>query len=335
MGKKKKKYDKDLCHIYEEVNQCDKYFGIKLKHPNVMTEPSQVFETSILSSQKYIESLIVALNGIDVDDYFDVDETYSNIFEDIEFTDLSDLDWRAKDVYPVNSLKFKCRFLTVVLSEMETKIDRISRQQQKATGCGAVNSFEMSYMNLKNNTADLKRLTMCMLHNKVFGKILLKVIFHESYAKKKLNAKKYNTIVFTLINDLISGTRTDKFINKTPYLDDDLVINHTMRLAYMLTTYDTDTSSLPKFKHLEGATRKDDLCRVIVALGSAIMKAKKYNKRSIVYKAFNEARPCIMTNYSDVNDNIYLSVGIRALVYTDFILNDKWLHKFIEDMINK
>ena len=55
----------------------------------------------------------------------------------------------------------------------------------------------------------------------------------------------------------------------------------------------------------------------------------------MMYESFFSASPLIMTNYINVNNNVNLSVGVRALAYVDFIMNDKKIHKFIECMINK
>jgi hypothetical protein len=91
---------------------------------------------------------------------------------------------------------------------------------------------------------------------------------------------------------------------------------------------------LPTFEDLQGATVKHDLVRVIRKIGETIIDTMKYKKRPVMYRAFNLASPKIMSNYAIDLDDCDLAVGIRALAYTDFIIHDKKVHKFITKMIN-
>ena len=95
----------------------------------------------------------------------------------------------------------------------------------------------------------------------------------------------------------------------------------------------TDLDELPNFRDIQGASTKYELRGLTEALGAAIIENRKYNKRPILYRAFNKAEPCLTSRYKDINENWFISVGVRALEYTKFFCNDKYITRFINKMI--
>ena len=92
----------------------------------------------------------------------------------------------------------------------------------------------------------------------------------------------------------------------------------------------------PRFDTLEELDKwaDDELIKLIATLGSAIIAEHKFSKRPILYKAFHSASPKITSNYPEVLSDYYVNTGVRALAYVDFILDDKFIHTFISDMIH-
>jgi hypothetical protein len=332
------KFSFDEESLTKEVNKCDKYLGVKVKKHDAYSEPEQVFGVACAEAQSYIAKLITVINGIDPDAYFSTSETYGTVSgpigpKNIEFTELSDLEWEKNNKYEMNTLIFKCRFLTAYLQDIMCSLEKISMNRYYKSH-NKFGPYEHSYFYLKDLLADIQRLCLCMINGNDYSNILMKNLMHSSYLKKKVNSKKLNKTIYAAITELRTGVHPANILTED-FMSDDMVIYSLLRIAYMLSTNDLDLENIPSFEYIEGATREHDLIRLIEELGSSILIEHKYKKRPSMYKAFNTAEPLIMTNYSNVNDDLYLSIGIRALVYADFIINDKKIHKFVMKMINK
>ena len=104
-------------------------------------------------------------------------------------------------------------------------------------------------------------------------------------------------------------------------------ITHEMLKAYGV---------LPKFKHIENATVKHDLSKLIEALGDEIIYSTKCKKYNPMFKAFIEARPSIHSQfYKESKENDELRIGILALGFADFVMDDDTMSKFIKEMLKK
>lgn len=329
--------DIDVKSLVNEVNKLDKESGLKLKKSNVFNEPDKVFEIACMNYEVLLSKLIAVLNGIDVDEYFAEDDKFGTVggpigINQFEFTELSNLNWLSNEMYDTKSIMFKCRFLTLTLIEYKMKLDKMSMLRFKSSG-KSFGPYEHSYFYLKTLVEDAERLIATMLMDNNYGNILLKMHQNYSYTKNKFCHKKYNKTVYDAITELKDGLNSS--ILSERFMDDDMAIYSILRISYLVSTNDMNLSNIPGFKYISGATKHDDLIKLISALGAAILTEHKYSKRPPLYKAFNDAKPIIMTNYKEVNEDWYVSIGIRSLAYTDFLCNDKRVHKFINAMINK
>ena len=121
---RKRKINFEVDDLIREVRLCDKSFGVKVKKSNAYAEPDKIFEIACAEASMYIGKLITVLNGINPSVYFAESESFGVISgpigpKNIEFTELSDLEWEEDNKYPIDSLKFKCRFLTPMLNSQE------------------------------------------------------------------------------------------------------------------------------------------------------------------------------------------------------------------------
>lgn len=332
MKKSKKEIVDNIDLLTKEVNKCDKLMGVKLKTGDPYKEPKIIYEISSMNANNYLGSVIAVLNGIDPEIYFSKDENeriYVYGYNDIEFVDLSDLEWEKDNKYPVDSLMFKKRFLTSYLLDMISRIDKLTINKYN-NSVHKVGFYEHRYFYLKEIISDIRTLVLCMVNEKDYQNILLANILNTQYLKKKNNYK-VNKLLYGLITNLKDGMKTT-ILEKESFMSDDMIIYSLLKIAYILCTGLSNVDVIPKFKYIEGATRNDDLIKLIDELGAQIYSQKDYYKRPIIYEAYNRANPMVVSNYTDANDNWYRSIGIRALNYTSFVLNDKKCTKFIYDM---
>jgi hypothetical protein len=130
---------------------------------------------------------------------------------------------------------------------------------------------------------------------------------------------------------LQNGLKYSLFRDKD--MPEDIAINSILQLAYLICTGDTSLDELPNFRDIQGADTTYELRKLTEALGAAIIENRKYDKRPLLYIAYNKARPKIMSRYKDINENWFICTGVRALEYTKFFCDDKYISKFIDKMI--
>jgi hypothetical protein len=192
--------------------------------------------------------------------------------------------------------------------------------------------YENGYFYMKSLADDTRRFIKVLLSGNSYGNIMLKMNQNCSYIKTKRNdPRELNKYIREIRHELKIGLKESWFKDKD--MPEDIAINSILQLAYLLCTGNTSLDDLPNFKYIEGANTSYELRGLTEALGAAIIENRKYEKRPIMYLAYNKANPEIMSRYKDINENWFISAGVRALEYTKFFCNDKNITKFIDKMI--
>lgn len=334
----------NINELTKAVNDYDKKFGIKIKKRDMWNEPLAYKNVLEAKCDMNIASLICIVNGIDCKEYFETDNSefgYGTISKPIStydavFTDYSLLYWNYNKRYSVNSLMFRCRFLTLVMSQMLDRIDKITSNMCDNRFHYKHSKTEYQIVLTKNIMNHLITFINIMINpDNSYKNIILKMNEYLSYTKNKVNHEKLRN----LLNNHIIETR--KSMTKSPFngekfLSDDVCIFNTLKIAYMLATDRTDVDVLPKFKHIENATVKHDLSKLIEALGDEIIYSTKGKKYNPMFRAFVEASPSIYSQfYKEAKHNDSLRFGILALGFTSFVMNDYYVEKFIKKMLKK
>lgn len=333
MGKKKnhKISKNDIADLCREVNSFDKEFGIRLKHINPSGEPEFVFQEFMESFQEFLYAVLCEINGIPAEKYL-TRKNRIREFKDAEFTELSILMWDEDDIYNINSYLFKCRFLTVFLSDYIEKIGEIALHKYDYLSIFKSGKYENGYFYLKKIADDTRRFIKVVLSGNSYGNIMLKMNQNCNFIRtKKVDPRELNKYIRDIRHELKVGLKESLF--KAKELPEDIAINLILQLAYLISTGDTSLDELPNFRDIEGANTSYELRGLTEALGSAIIENRKYNKRPILYLAYNKARPEILSRYKDINEDWFISTGVRALEYTKFFCNDKYITKFINKML--
>ena len=322
---------KDISNLCNEVNKFDREFGINLSSINPDGEPELVFEQFMTSFQDFLYGVTCEINGIPSEKYSTKKERIRE-FGMKEFSELSDLELNSTNTYDANSLKFKYRFITSYLIMYIENIEKIALHKYEHLSRFKTGKYENAYFYLKNLTDDTRRFIKVVLSGNPYGNIMLKMNQNCNYIRtKKVDPTLLNKNIRTLRHDLKEGLKYSLFTEKE--MPDDIAIHYILQLAYLLCTGDTSLDVLPNFKDIQGADTSYELRGLTEALGCAIIENREYKKRPILYLAFNKARPKIMSKYKDINENWFISTGVRALEYTKFFCNDKYISKFINKMI--
>lgn len=336
----KKVYYDDL---RAEVNAMDKAFGLRLKHPDIYAEPHQYYQVMEAQAQMYSAGLICVFNGIDLGDYFETDELsgYGTICKPVGimhpvFRASSALNWDGRSKYGHKSLMFRCRFLTEVLFEVMCNIDRITKRETKEKFTMKHSFDEQRIIVCKKVMDDCSRLVKLMITpKKEFKNSLLIMQEHVSYTMKNVNHQNLKKKLNSHVLNLRHGTKKDPF-TQTRLLSDDIIINDLLEIAYMLATNRTDIKNLPKFKFIEGATVNHNLVKLITHLGDAILRAEHDTGFNRMFRAYINARPRVYSDFAnECNNDLRVLYGCVALGFASFVMNDKFISSFVDEMMRK
>jgi hypothetical protein len=324
----------------------------KNKEVSKPMEPKEVFNRELENSRFEIARMMCTINGINPKTFFVKTKkgicskpisTRTTSLNGNDFIFQSNLNWNSSSSYDIATMKFKLRFLTVILEEISNKLSKISKQRYRLSDDEKLGLFENGYFHIKATTNDIKNLISMMNKNYQYRNNLLMVIFDSSYGGPRVfnpkNPKsnnvhrpsKLNGQIFAGVEEVLFGLNP-KNILTDKLLEDDIAMYDIFRLAYMLSTGDDNNHNLFSFNVLEGYKKNADLTYVIKALGDSIIKSHK-NGKPIVYTAFHEAHPIINSNITGSYHNISIITGIEALGLVKFVINNEKVSRFIDSML--
>ena len=333
----------DIDELTREVNRYDKEFGIKLKKYDMYNDPESYKVVLEARCDMILAKFICIVNGIKLSDWFETDNetgygTISNPVnpEDPLFTDYSMLLWDKKKKFSTDSLMFRCRFITSVLMKMLDRMDKISGNMCDNRFHYKHSKTEYQIVQMKNIMDNVYLFVQLMIHqNNSYKNIILKMNEYVSYTKNKVDHNKLRNQLNGYVIETRDAMKKSPF-NEERFLSDNLCIYNMLKISYMLATNRTDVNVLPKFKHIENATVKHDLSKLIEALGDEIIYSTKCKKYNPMFKAFIEARPSIWSQfYKESKEDDALRIGILALGFSDFVMDDDTMSKFIKEMLKK
>ena len=256
--------------------------------------------------------------------------------EDPVFTDASILEWdNKKKNYKTDSLTFRCRYTTLVLSRFLGKLSKITKLEADKKYEYKHSKDERRIVITKKIKEDCVRFTkLMMLPDKSYQNIILKMHEHTSYTKKKNNHVRLRELTNGHILDIRRCMESNLLVKR--FYDDDMAIWMIVKAAYLLCTNNPDLRDVPGFDAIENATVEHNLVKVIEYLGAIILENKVGGNFPPMFKAFIESRPSIVTEfYKETKEDYVLKIGVLALAYTKFVLNDDNCDKFIDKMLCK
>ena len=279
----------------------------------------------IKSIKGYMYECIYYVNGITKSERITLFDNMSR-----DFTRRSKLNWVIKS--DINSDTFRYKFLTILLLQLITKFDiialhtyvamnmnrkkhRISEVQHIDMLNDIISSFVDDIINHRNHRISITRLNQIV-----------------NYRYNKKDPHKSNAYIRGIIDDLKDSMGISGFF--TTYdrtIPDDIGLDYVVKLAYLLTTCDSKLKGMLSFDKLEGLTLDDDLSPVIENLGKRVLKIP-YEKRSIIFNAFTQAKPLIFIKEPDINKN--MQMGILVLKYTQFFCDSDNISDFIDEILN-
>lgn len=328
----------NIDELTKEVNKWDKKFGVKLKAPEMWRDPENFFNILASKADMNIAALICCLNGINPEKYYGTDGKVPNQdinIENISFLEDSVIEWNSDDIYDTDSYEFRIRFVSLTLSQLIGSMGQVALNYTLAREPQSHSIYEHATINLVKISKMCTKFIHIMLSNGKYENIILFMNELISYTSTKKNSTSLQSCLNGHVLQLRKSVVIDP-VTKKRFFTEDMSIYSILKIAYMLTTGKTNLKALPGFEFIENATLQFNMGKLIEALGHVIVENKKINKLSPMFKCFLSSKPKIMSDfYTESEYNYYLRMGILALGYTSFIMDNKYITKFIKSMIKK
>ena len=297
--------------IVREVDTFDKSFGLRLKHPEIFYDNESYADEMNKYANSVLCTLFARLNNIDpdvmcVDD--PGDESYGDIADEETISYLiskySKLKWNIDgSTYDVSSLIFKMRFMSCIILSLLNNVKKISKRViKKGKGYYQHSMDEQMYLLIPEIISRIVNCTRLMISG----------------------AQDMIPLLENIKPDLFSGV---------VFADDDIAIHSILGCGFVWATNNHKYHKvLPNFKYVQGATLKHDLSKLVESLGSAIINEKITD----VYDAFITSDPKVRTEFAnECARNRELTMGVYALEFVKFILNDSNISKIVNNMTDK
>lgn len=280
--------------------------------------------------------LICVLNGIDPDDYLRNVGMFSGkmLMKDINFIDMSCIDWNTHRSYNINTTEFKSKFMSILLRKIMGRDGKIIKNIKNRYN---IPKKDKSYNLAKDVNFELFKTcynltTSIMNHDNNIRQLLFDVNKYAvaTTSNNDMNEMSYN--IEYLINEIIVNTRYDGFSGR--YYDNGTVVYELLRIAYIMITNDMECEDFINGKKFIGLHIEEDLSGYLYKFGKRLRKHIKKNKKSIspLFKAFVDAGPEIGSN-SIYADNPDIGLVHLSLLFLKFMINDKRINLFIDNII--
>lgn len=279
--------------------------------------------------QDFLYEVICEINGIGADTYKD-EQKKTRKLDTSEFEQKSLLLWRKKDSYPCTSYLFRCRFLTLFLSDFLKKSDNIIVNRSSCMYNDQNENFDATGGDIFQIYDDVQYFVKNILSETSHANIMQTINQYCNYKQLSNNPAEVNSCIRDIVLQLKNGLK-NSFLNKKE-LNDSNAISLIYKLAFYLSTGKL-TSKLTIFQLPQKINLTCELRKFTELLGKSIAETCEYVERPLLYLAYNKASPEIMSKYKDINTNLYISVGVRALEYTKFYCNDKYITHIIDKML--
>lgn len=289
-------------------NSLDKMNGVRLKHPDKNFDAKNIIDRVIVTEiEPSLTFSLLALNGIKVKKDAKVVYGDDGVIEIDTETDRSVINWDL--AIPQRCRGFEIRWLASVLNTLLTD-HKLKGLAYKTPNNTLLHENEYAYINMVSLVNDINLYKDAILNKKKRKNRRIRLIL-------ELSAYKNSRLIIKGMNELIS---------LIPDGDTDIAISTLIRVAYMITT---GKKNFPKkFSDIDYINSKSNL-EIVKLLGKSL---SDNNKFLLPFNSYIDSSPRI-TIASSLSNNEYFCKGAFALKYLSFMMDDKYIEKFINRMI--
>lgn len=338
----------DASHVYEkkekeatqglrrEVNNLDIQHGCDLKHPGDIVDTPSKFEVKINKLKKRLTKYLFRLNKMDFKKKMVKGTIYGTEVQNIEITKKfrKASPWFGPDEVEIDDVRFRVRFISYLFAWTIRHIKDV------AEICFAINkdNDELEYLSkidyAKRTVDKAIALADKIVNGEDMGDDL---IYFEELIMYMESSPKTKKKVFKNTKNLRQQSQTLALdcrpFPAVPMYSQDILMDTMCKLAYMVSTHDIKMKIDIPF-HQGYKFRKTRETKVIIKeLGASILKRRKKCGVPLMFKYFVSSDPIIYSKWEDVNRDRELCVGVMALKYLAFIINDPNVERRVDLLV--
>ena len=225
------------------------------------------------------------------------------------------------ETVPTNSMEFRRRFTLKLIGWFEENIENI------------VNKI------FENSRMSICKYENCTIILNEISTTISKFIQACLSASINKNSHDYTEVLFDLFKFILIANGDDAGVElvetfhekrafipmaiKSKDYDDIIILNDIIKMAFALTTLSPEVDCTPSYNELE-SIEETDYPELVRVLGECVQYAKTYNP---FYVRFMLSNPELRTKNKNVDKNYV--IGLQALEFMKFVMNDKVISKFI------
>lgn len=330
--KSKKRDTKDRPEI--NVNQIDKKYGCKLKHPKDTIDDNASLSMVIATYKTILAKLLLFLNNINENRY-SFDGIFGKEFEEIRINKKfrNSSMWFNPNPQDARGNVFKSRFLSYLIAWIIKNLAEIVDTCFYINRDGKFIEYETKVSYANDIIIRISDLVNDMLSGRDYSSDLLFFLELQFYmSSKKKNLKKN----MTKMNDLNDQTTILHTRLKKVYSShQDISMDTLLKLSYMMVSEDPKVKGRIDFFNGYAFNDARMTRKAVEHLGRAIMKSRDEYGVPPMFEFYIEAYPLIYSRWDDIEQDIPLVVGTMALKYYAFVMNDKVITKRIDKLLGK
>lgn len=227
---------------------------------------------------------------------------------------------------PIDSAVYRGKFLTLALFWVKDHSDKICKMIQKEVGG---KKGEIRRKALKNIMIKVDLFVVNFLSNDTTYEINIEALL--DLTTLEADERNFHRLHEHFINQ---KSFIVEMLSNPDEIDKPLMWDSIIKLAFMVATNTTHFRNLPKYKKGYKVTDRESLKENIGRLGLAILRHRsKYWKEPVLYNIYTLACPEYDSRFEEVNEAIELNVGIKAIHYLMFIIDNNEFTSYIERVI--
>lgn len=316
--------NQDFNEILSQVQMVDDSYSLILTDVKYFSNPEFEFQNAIQDMIAYLNSMIRAING--VDEELDV----RGIIH------MSKLKWKQKQAYDVDSHTYRCRFLTLLLTEVSSNLSTLCERMYRYESPG-VGIYEHGYFYLLEIRKILKEFIFKFLQGNAWRQEIIPIVKISYFLRIHKKVRMENMITGTdqLFQELRDGCYQNRIVK--PLLDESTQIDYLFRFAILICTQTGRCENVPKVKSYKNKKTGVDSFRYEVAwIGKTILtEPGDYRKTNLLFQIFWDSMPYCKYGFDKLEENPYLQMGCKALEFINFILDDACCSALIDKLLER
>lgn len=304
--------------------------GLLYKNRKYRVSAKNMYIINCANWEFHLMEEILMINKIPVGQYLYAND-YGTICENFlinkKFKEMSCFNWEIVP-YAKDSLAFRGKFSTLLLYWVMRHTDPLCKMIQS--------NIQGNKGELRGKALDniIKRVDLFVINfmagDTTYGDNMEDIL---DITTLEADDKKFHHIIKNFVNqkrfliDIINCPEDDTPIG--------LIWDSILKLAYMMATNNTNFKNIPKYKEEIDLSDPHILKEYVGRLGLAILmfRANKHRKRPVLYTIWTKASPDYKSSFHEINEAVEFNIGVKALYYLMFLVDDENFTEYITEMI--